>query len=135
MDTGERMVNLSPRFWKVIFSVALLLILILAGGSPAQAFYCGTRLVNVGDTRFEVMRKCGAPDWVESWEEARYQTQYRKSFPDGGKSPPSYVPFPIIIYVTIEQWTYNFGPTQFIRLLTFENSRLVDIATGDYGSR
>jgi len=35
--------------------------------------------------------------------------------------------------ITIEEWEYNFGATQFIRYLRFENGRLREITTGDYG--
>lgn len=34
---------------------------------------------------------------------------------------------------TIEEWTYNFGPRRFIRVLVFENDQLVSIDTGGYG--
>jgi hypothetical protein len=35
--------------------------------------------------------------------------------------------------VTVEQWIYDLGRTQFTRILTFENNRLARIETGDYG--
>jgi hypothetical protein len=37
------------------------------------------------------------------------------------------------VHVTIEEWIYNFGPTQFMRILRFENNKLIEIETGDYG--
>jgi Protein of unknown function (DUF2845) len=30
-------------------------------------------------------------------------------------------------------WTYNFGPTRFVYYLTFQEGKLIDITTGDYG--
>jgi hypothetical protein len=35
--------------------------------------------------------------------------------------------------VKIEEWTYNPGPTEFIRYLRFENGILTNISTGDKG--
>jgi len=35
--------------------------------------------------------------------------------------------------VKIEEWTYNPGPTEFIRYLRFENGTLRNISTGDKG--
>jgi hypothetical protein len=35
--------------------------------------------------------------------------------------------------VKIEEWTYNPGPTDFIRYLRFENGILTNISTGDKG--
>ena len=42
-------------------------------------------------------------------------------------------PYLAVEDILIEEWTYNLGPTRFIRYLIFENGRLVDIKTGDYG--
>jgi hypothetical protein len=35
--------------------------------------------------------------------------------------------------VTIERLTYDFGPDRFIQILTFENGKLTNMRTGDYG--
>lgn len=35
--------------------------------------------------------------------------------------------------VDVEEWTYNFGPSRFIRTLIFRNDRLVLITDGGYG--
>jgi len=38
------------------------------------------------------------------------------------------------VTVAIDEWTYDFGPTRFVRYLTFEQSRLISVTEGDYGS-
>ena len=43
--------------------IALLLLLVLA--APAEALRCGSRLVQVGDFKFEVQKKCGEPRYNE----------------------------------------------------------------------
>jgi len=114
--------------------VCMLVIWMLAGNS-ALAFRCGTRLVSVGDTKAEVAAKCGPPDWQDQWQEDRIERVYGPSANPPGSSPSQGVRTPIVfvIHVTIEEWTYNLGPSRFIRILRFENSRLVDIQTGNYG--
>ncbi len=99
-------------------------------------FRCGSRIVSVGDRRQDVLRKCGPPDSVDSWQEVRYRG-------DLGLGLGSWLPEPGRRYyvgpalaqelVTIEEWEYNLGPNQFIRYLTFENNRLTGLTTGDYG--
>ena len=39
-----------------------------------------------------------------------------------------------IVEVQIDEWTYDFGSTQFVRYVTFEDGRLLRIDTGHYGS-
>lgn len=116
---------------------SLLLILLLAClilPVSAQAFRCGNRLVEVGDRRSEVLSSCGAPTWVDSWDEDRLERYFAPPYTTGNKQRAVRVPLYTNVRVTVEEWTYNFGPTQFIRILRFENSKLVDITTGDYGN-
>ncbi len=73
------------------------------------------------------------PIWQESWVESRL-VFYIPPFSTNGKSFASQAPpIAIVVNVIIEEWTYNDGPTRFISILTFENSHLVNIATGNYG--
>ena len=43
-------------------------VMVLGLWAPSFALRCGTRLVSSGDTKFEVLQKCGEPDFVDSWE-------------------------------------------------------------------
>lgn len=113
---------------------AAVLVLISATGTGAQAFRCGSRLVEIGDSKWDLLNRCGQPAWVEEWMEKRWQPYYSEPFSSGRRfyvSPPVFSEF---VYVTVQQWFYNFGPTQFTRILTFENNRLTRIETGDYGN-
>ncbi len=78
----------------------------LATIAHADGMRCGDRLVSEGETGGEVLLKCGAPYSAD-----------RQAGPRG----------------TIDTWVYNFGPKTFLRILTFRNSRLVTIETGNYG--
>lgn len=81
---------------------------------------CDDRIISKGDTKADVLTKCGEPFYKESHEEEIRErldeTQSRK------------------VLVTVEEWTYNFGPQRFMRIFTFRNGKVVDIRTGNYGS-
>jgi len=101
----------------------LMVTLLLAATSDIMAasdimdfdFRCGSRIITIGDYRYDVLRKCGEPSHMEVWQEVRF-------IRDFGEGP-----------VTVEGWEYNLGSTNFIRYLRFENGRLRRITVGDYG--
>ncbi|MBP1149950.1 MULTISPECIES: DUF2845 domain-containing protein [Methylocaldum] len=88
----------------------------------AWALRCGSLLVDTGDYKLEVLRKCGEPVFTDSRIELRYVKLYGSGLELG-----QYVP------VMIDEWTYDFGPNRFVQLLRFENGRLVDIESLGYG--
>jgi hypothetical protein len=102
----------------LLFCCALSLILT----PDLQALRCGNDLVSPGDRMFEVLQLCGEPDYREVRDDKRFFRIFR----DGRF-------IEILEEVEVEEWTYNLGPYQFIRILRFENGRLVEIETGDYG--
>lgn len=106
----------------MIRTAVLLCILILLSPTNLPAFYCGNTLVSVGDRREDVLRKCGEPDQRTVLEEERFF-----------RIPSDRRLIGILQEVEVEKWTYNLGPYRFIRVLRFENGRLEDIRTGDYG--
>ena len=80
---------------------------------------CSEQVVSVGDSKADVLSKCGEPTWKDSRQEEIKQRL------DSGQIRN--------VFVTVEEWTYNLGPNRFVRILTFRNSKLVDIKTGGYG--
>lgn len=97
--------------------------LILALSSPgAWALRCGQLLVVEGDYKLDVYRKCGEPYYRES------RVEYRAiRIRNPGIEQERWVP------VTVEEWTYNFGPTRFMETLIFENNRVIGSRTLGYG--
>jgi len=83
-----------------------------------QTRECSEQIVFIGDSKVDVLAKCGEPSLkdthVEEIREKVGNTE-RKTF------------------VTVEEWTYNLGPSRFVRILTFRNNKLADIRTGNYG--
>jgi len=117
-----------------VIMIAGIVMLGLPGAS--LAFRCGTKLVSEGDTKYEVVYKCGEPSYVEAWEEERVQRDFglRREF-DRRTRRYTWGREPLLAkeIVRIEEWTYNLGSTQFIRYLRFENGILTKMWTGDKG--
>lgn len=68
-----------------------------------EAMRCGSSLVVPGDTKYDVLRKCGEPDYIEVVSSA--------------------------IERRTEEWYYDSGAASFPRVLTFEGYRLFSIKT------
>lgn len=95
--------------------LALAVVFSLLAPPAALAFRCGKVLVSEGDSKAEVLIKCGAPDWKTQWSE---------DFVGG--------PYPVVSSEK-ERWLYNLGPQRFMRILLFEDGRLSEVNTGERG--
>ena len=123
------------------FIISLSLLILASGYDLSFAFRCSGRIVSVGDTKFDVIKKCGEPSFKDTWVENRISRDlYREIIPKDEKGSKRELerkdyrePLFVEEYVVIEEWTYNLGPNRFIRYLRFENGKLVRIRTGDYG--
>lgn len=71
----------------------------------------GSELVSAGDSKFDVIAKCGPPDYSDVVAITR-GTSYEK----------------------VEQLYYNCGEGKFIRILTFQGGILIKIKDGARGS-
>ena len=126
---------------RVAFIISLSLLIVASAYDTSFAFRCSGRIVSVGDTKFDVIKKCGEPSFKDTWVENRISRDlYREILPKEDKGSKRELerkdyrePLFVEEYVVIEEWTYNLGSTKFIRYLRFENGRLVRIRTGDYG--
>jgi len=94
---------------RILALVAVLSVMGLQAAAAADtyddvdAMRCGNQLVTLGAPEFDVIDKCGDPDWVQS-------SSYWR-----------------------EVWAYDYGPGKFVRYLTFVNGRLQRIQVGGYG--
>lgn len=92
---------------------------------PVQgAMRCGSELVSHGDHKIEVLHKCGQPALVEPRGYQHYS--YQPHYLHGSRQH-------FAVYADIEEWTYNFGPRRFMRLVRFADSKVVRIISLDYG--
>ncbi|MBK6846166.1 MAG: DUF2845 domain-containing protein [Proteobacteria bacterium] len=90
-----------------------------ARGASGTTFSCRRGLVAEGDRLAQVLRKCGPPTHRDRRVEER-----REVAPSGRVSRTQ---------VTIDEWTYDLGPSSLIRILLFEDGRLDRVDTGGYG--
>ena len=73
----------------------------------------------MGDSAAEVVAKCGEPAWKDEREEI-----IRERLDDDTIRK---------VYITVEAWTCNFGPNQFLRIFTLRNGKVTNIRTGGRG--
>ena len=120
--------------WSWLYALLLIILpisFIEDGYAGDRTLRCQGRIVSIGDTQSEVLEKCGKPDEVTQREES--PNSYISQIFDYEQEryiAPKLIKGPI----RVELWTYDFGPTRFIRYLRFENGKLIKIETGDKGS-
>lgn len=95
--------------------------LALAGPAVADSMRCGSKLMTDGDPSSKVLAYCGEPEAIERREILRPWGYYR-----GVTVHSSYE-------VSVELWTYNFGPHRLMYRLRFEDGLLVDVDTLGHG--
>ncbi len=109
----------------LVFAVPLL-VAALAGYPSAReevdSMRCGSKLVQLGDTKIDVLASCGEPAMRDKIERSTTGGRTKKG-PVEGRSTVD------------EQWTYNFGPQDFVYTLTFEGVELRSIVRGGRGTR
>ena len=104
------------------FKVGLAVAVLALAAAPAYAFRCGTRVITRGDPGDKVLEFCGSPISIQT---RRAQRPYIDEF---GRSHLG-----LIEEVVIEEWTYNLGPYQFMRLVRLENGLVAEIKELGYG--
>lgn len=110
---------------KVTTGLVLLLVGLLSlSPGPAYAFRCGKRLVLVGDSTFDVRRKCGEPVSID-------QRIIYRAVPE--QSLDSSLEEPLFIPMVIDEWVYDFGPKRFVQKLSFEEGILRGVEALGYG--
>lgn len=83
------------------------------GALAVDSIRCGSRLVAVEARAAEVLAACGEPAYRDVWTFQQPNTQSWVS--------------------DLEEWYYNFGSSQLLRVLRLRNGRVVDIDSDGYG--
>jgi len=125
----------SPGWLLALSGMALGACLLGARAARADGMYCGSRLISLGDTLYQVRSVCGEPDDAQHRVETR-TVRHRVRVPcarDQRAQCDTEVEHSRD--VVIDDWTYDFGRQRFIRYLTFLDGRLASVQTGSYGSR
>jgi len=97
----------------------------VVGTARADAMRCGRDLVRDDAPLTEVLAVCGPP----AAQRQRVERYARPVTGVGGR------PGAVMVEVTIDELTYDFGPNEFIFELRFEDGRMVSMARNGYGQR
>lgn len=100
----------------------LIFLLLMAAPSvrvSASDLSCDGGIISAGDRSIDVLAKCGPPDSKES-----HQEELSERLDDATKQRT---------FITVEEWTYNFGPTRFMRIVIMKNGVVANVRTGNYG--
>lgn len=103
--------------------VVMLLVAILSPGlaSETGTMRCNGGIVSIGDTAGEVMNKCGQPAFASQREQKKIEEESK-----GSRKRK-------VTVVTIDDWTFNFGPDHFQYQVILENGRVTRIESLGYG--
>ncbi|HSW14251.1 MAG TPA: DUF2845 domain-containing protein [Solimonas sp.] len=96
------------------FIAGLIVAALSLGASTADAagaLRCGSRLVSEGDRTADLIAACGEP----AYRDQRGFHRHGHYYPDS------------------EEWYYNFGPSQLLRVIRLRNARIVSIDADGYG--
>ena len=88
----------------VLLSAVIVLVAVPALADMVTSAKCGTKIVQIGDTKDQVLAKCGQPTTISPGRRG------------GG-----------------EVWYYNPGSGKFTGIARFTGSKLTSIELGDYG--
>lgn len=104
---------------KLLFIVTALLIAIPA--SADSTFYCGRKLVEVGDPIYRVDQRCPSPFYTEQWSSIQ-----------PGRGTVGFDAYPVDSF---EAWYLNFGSRKLMRRLVFRNGYLYRVDELGHGVR
>jgi hypothetical protein len=93
--------------------------------SPARGddgMGCAGGVVSVGDSRLDLLGKCGEPTFTES-RQAQRQEWVGDRVQGASRT----------VTITLETWTYDLGPGRLVRYARIEAGKVVDVRSGGYG--
>jgi hypothetical protein len=83
---------------------------------------CEGGIVSVGDSRLDLLGKCGPATFVESRQAQR--SEWVGDRVQGASRT---------VTITVETWTYDLGPGRLVQHARIEAGRVVDVRSGGYG--
>ena len=109
---------------RVRIAVVVLTAVVLGAAGIVHALDCEGRLVSMGASPWDVQTICGDPVQVSDTVEIVLKPVY---------DPQGRVAGHVPVGVPKQVWTYNFGSSRLMYILTFLEGALVKIDTGGYG--
>lgn len=125
---------------KYIFRLSALILIFVVQTAHADAMRCGNKLVSIGDSKAEVLIKCGEPMMRETIaieqkaEYAELALRYPLLYKHGllKDDEGTVIGKETSVTYSVDQWTYHLGQGKFLRTLIFKGGQLVAI---DHGER
>ena len=111
------------------FAIGLTLFTGVSSSCFAESLRCGGSLAQIGDTKADILDKCGAPLVTDTYcEPIALNTQ-----PQGVQNGDNNVQYntAIATCVNVDIWTYNPGKGKFMAHLYFSQGELQKIRYGD----
>jgi len=109
----DRVMRFSKTTMKAWCILAIGLLAFVDASSAAGSMRCGSRLVAEGDSAAQLLGACGEPDLRDVWT-------------TGGAYGPGAL-------AAVEQWTYNLGSSQLLRIVQLRQGRIENIELEGYG--
>jgi hypothetical protein len=109
---------------RVRIAVVVLTAVVLGAAGIVYALDCDGRIVSMGATLWDVQTIGGDPVQVSDTVEVVLKPVY---------NPQGHVAGHLPVGVPKQVWTYNFGSSRLMYILTFLEGALVKIDTGGYG--
>lgn len=103
-------------FKRCFFQQVILMAIGMLFWATSSALRCGNQIINIGDTKNKVLQACGQP-----------ANKCKTSIPITGVLHAKHK------NLKVTNWTYNFGPTDFLYIVTFQNDKIIKITTEGYG--
>lgn len=95
----------------------------------AGSLRCGSKLANVGDTKAEIIEKCGEPIMTDAFCAPLVAANQAQGIQNGDNNIQNNIA--IAACENVEIWTYNPGSGKFMTNLYFSRGQLQAIRYGD----
>lgn len=107
--------------------ITFLFALLITTASHAESLRCGSQLAHIGETKADILEKCGDPVMTDSYCEPIAVSQ-----PQGVQNGNNNVQNNIAISTceNVDIWTYNPGSGKFMTHLYFSRGQLQNIRYG-----
>jgi hypothetical protein len=103
-----------------VSTAAALLVALAAPGARADSIDCPGGIVQTGDSKLDLLAKCGRPSLVEDRATEKGAFDARNGVARRVVAP-------------VDVWTYDFGRNRFMQLVRIVRGRIASIERGGYG--
>ena len=118
-----RMSTIKPNRWTLVLMAVAVAVPVWE--ASAESLECNRQLVQIGDSKFSVLQKCGEPLFKDSFCAPREPNTVNKI--NGDRR--------VIIDIAqcrqVDEWSYNPGSGRFITTLQFEGGEVRSMKYGD----